>query len=149
MADKNTAKVRDQHALQDKDLKLTDLALPTDNALDYTANDIDLGFALPNSKDARLEDTWVNIVIPPLTVALLANGATIKVNIYAGTAASPTTEIIGSAVILTGVTAVDPSLKVSRNVKLPADCARYVRAGVICSTSSAKSGIDISVGLVF
>jgi len=146
--EKNIANQPDQHLLQEKGLKAAALALPADTALDYGA-DIDLGFELPNTKDARLDDVWVSLHLPAMTVALLANGETVIANIYAGTAASPTLEIIGGALTVEGVTAVDPSVAITKNVKLPANCPRYIRAGVIASTSSAKNVYDLTVGLVF
>lgn len=144
--EKNTAKVRDQHRLQDKGLKATAIAIPTDNAEDL-ADVIDLGFALPNFKDARLSDFGVGVKVPGQALTtILPNTKIITVNLYVGTTATPTTAIAN--VVMTGVTGVDPSPDLDHIFKLPTDCPRYIRCGITCTSSTAKVG-NLEVGLVF
>ncbi len=147
--EKNIASVQDMHNLKDLGLFDEEVTIPVDTTILYS-DDIDLGFALPNTKDARLEDAWLQISVPPMTVAHFRNGNTMTFSVHAHTAATPTPVIIGNALVVTGVTAVDPSLKTVRNVKLPADCPRYVRVGITVATSEAgMTNYKVSAGLVF
>lgn len=147
--EKNIALKQDMHQLQEIGLVDEEVTIPVDTTILYS-DDIDLGFELPNNKDARLDDVWLQIKVPAMTVAHFRDSNTMRMDVFAGTAASPTTEIIGTALVVTGVTAVDPSLVTVRNVKLPADCARYVRVGITVATSESNmTNYKLRVGLVF
>ena len=133
--------------LKDASFVEADVALPNGNATTYST-DIDLGNALENGQQ-RPENVELLVSVPALTVTHLPNDETLTVSIVAGAAASPTTVILGSVLVSTGAGgagAVAQEVK----VRLPSDCARYVRAKFDGSaTAGDMSAVDAEVSLVF
>jgi len=142
----NTPEIRDDHKLRDKKCIATVVAIPTNTTLVYTG-DIDLHAM--TAKGARLADMALNVKIPSQTLAALPNTETLTVGIYAGAAASPTAVLMAQVMVQTGATAVDPALAMQVRLKLPDDCPRYIRAGVVDSAGVLAITGNLEAELVF
>jgi len=127
----NTPEFPDGHRVSDKGLIATVVAVPTATTLTYTGT-IDLGSAL-TAKGVRLADCVLWIKLPSQTLAALPNGETLTVGVYAGAATAPTTVLMAQVIVQTGATGTDPAVAIEVNLKLPDDCPRYIRAGVLDS----------------
>jgi hypothetical protein len=84
-------------------------------------------------------DFELQITIPAIPVANLPNSKTLIVDVYHDTAANFGSEVLlmGSVIVVTGATATDPSIAVTKSVRLPVDCHRYVR---VKATQNDTSG---------
>jgi len=148
--DKNIAKQRDDHMLVEKGLyAATGVTAPTKAGTPTYSSDIDLGFALPNVKDARLADIGVLVSAPAHAVASLPNAKTYLVSVCGGTAASPTAIILGDVITQLGAGGVG-CVAAEVTVKLPTNCPRYIRAKVVCSTTTLTTNAGtFDISLVF
>jgi len=108
----------------------------SDGAGTVTSTGFDLGHG---AKGDVVADVELEIAIPAIPVANLPNSKTLIVDVYHDSAANFGSEVLlmGSVIVVTGVTAVDPSVAVTRSVRLPVDCHRYVR---IKATQNDTSG---------
>ena len=144
---KNIANQRDDHLLQEKGLIATVIAAPVNTTPVYTGV-IDLGFALPNIKDARLADFALHAVAPVHATASLGDAATMTVDICAAATATPTAIIMGAVIVQTGAGGAGAAADEVK-LKLPTDCARYIRAKVTASTTDAQATGNYELSLVF
>ena len=117
-------------------------ALPT-GASAVNSDGFDLG--LVSSRGHRMADFELFITIPPLTVAQLADTKTLIVDVQcdADSAFGSPKTIAKAILTVTGVTAVDPSLKATVRYHPPSDCERYLRVVV-----THNNAIDISAVLL-
>jgi hypothetical protein len=135
-----------------KDASFVDAAAALPNAGSGTSysDTFDLGSAL-TSRGIRGGEFEIRIEAPTIALTtLLPNGETCSYSVYAGAATSPTTKILGEVIVQTGATGTDPCAAVTKQVRLPADCPRYVRVGATLSSGAGNcSTRDMAVSLVF
>ena len=129
-----------------KDLDLLDAAIALPNGAAATvSDDFDLGLSVFKNEAMELE-----IKIPAITVAKLADGETLTVAILGDSTATPTTVIADKIEIVLGATGTDPSVARIVRYRIPSDMPRFM-AVRFTKTGAGEdaSSIDASVTLNF
>jgi len=134
-------------AIQDNDSTMVKTKALPDGAATTITDGIDLGHGANGDVGGNFE---LQIEAPALATAALPDTKTMTFDVYHDTAVGFGTEVLlmGSVIVQTGADGAGAAA-VTKQVRLPVDCNRYIRVKATNSGTGDASGSDMTARLVF